>query len=146
MKCLILFVLTSFCLPSARGQTFALQTNIGLQQHIDVFTAGDFSSMYRYHKLNKKILWGGIIAASGAVISFSGIIAYSYLGQGDGTSYHPENVAMENTGKGLLITGAAVTATGFILMILGKIEKNRGYSFEVIAPRSNEIGVAYNFK
>ena len=108
------------------------------------FIASDITSGYRQHRLNKKMLWGGIIAASGAVISFAGIIAYSYLGQGDG--HAPENVSMENTGKGMLIAGAVVTTTGFILMIAGKIEKNRGYAFELIAPRNNEIGVAYNFR
>lgn len=142
---LFLFVLILFCLPPLRGQTFVLN-NPPFPEVTSVWSNGSYQPLYRTGRgLNKKMMWGGIIAASGAVVSFTGVIFYSYIGYADGTSIRPTNMKNVNTGKGLLIAGGAISATGLVLMIAGKIEKNRSYGLELVAPANNELGIAYNF-
>ena len=42
--------------------------------------------------------------------------------------------------------GTTLMAAGLVLAIMGKHERKQGYSIELVIPRNNEVGVAYNFR
>ncbi len=108
------------------------------------FSNANFIAYREHRRLNKKVLWGGITSASGAVVSFAGLMWYSW-GVGDGED-RPDNQSMQNTGKGLMVAGGVMAITGFVLMINGKLENKSRYGLQLIAPKNNEIGFAYTFR
>ncbi len=101
---------------------------------------------YRNHlQRNRKMVAGGIVAGSGGVIVVSGFFVYFYLGFGPDTEHGEMNIPMQNLGAGMMVAGLAMTITGFVIMRMGHNEKKRKYGLELVAPKINEIGLAYNF-
>jgi hypothetical protein len=140
---LFLSAISLLFIPSMHGQTFAV-TQLSNKETSVINTCNytAFAPHRGYKPGNKKIIWGGITAATGGVASVFGMLCYSFA-QGDGED-GPPNGSLENTGKAFLAGGVALAATGFILMITGRTENNR-YGLQIVAPGKNELGIAYNF-
>ena len=139
---IMLFAFIFFNSPHSSCQDLALatrQTGIGYSTS---YSRVDLPA-FRHHKPNKKALAGGIIAGSGFLLADAGGICLFLSGGGDEA---PSNTAMQDAGIGLIVVGLAAAITGGVFAIIGATEVRRGYSLQIIAPKSNEIGIAYNFK
>lgn len=136
---LLAFIL--LCLPS-RGQTFVYQKPL-LTGYSGVNQKLNFA--YHYHKPGtKKMIIGGIMLGSGVLVADGGLITYLWaLPHGD----HPvSSPGMQTFGIVAMAGGAAILTTGIVLLVKGRQERKHGYyGLELIAPRNNEIGLAYNF-
>jgi hypothetical protein len=81
-----------------------------------------------------------MVAAGGGVVFAAGVL---YLSQSAGDDVS-NTKSIQATGLALMGTGLAIAITGGIIGIVGHNEKKR-YGWKIIAPNTNEIGVAYNF-
>lgn len=83
---------------------------------------------------------GGVSALLGGLMMITDESSYaSDPGYNDGHR-------LRRNGSYAIGIGATLMAGGLVLAILGKQEKKRGYSIELVMPRNNEIGIAYNFR
>jgi hypothetical protein len=149
-KTFCLLALIILLCPGMNGQTFALATPSAnpsvILYDLAASPNGGFIAnfAYHHHKRNRKLIIGGIMSLGGMVISFSGGIMYA-LGE-PGEDPYARNTGLQNAGIGVAAVGGAVLITGIILACIGKHEKNNGiYGLQLVSPRRNEIGVAYNF-
>jgi hypothetical protein len=126
-------------IPQTRGQTFAFKA----QPMQDEF---NYSSIANYHHSrphNKKMLIGGIIAASGGLIT---IIGVSMIFIGTETTYDlPPDTGLRDGGIVVGSVGFVIAMVGGIIAAKGLKEKRASYGFKIISPKKNEIGLAYNF-
>jgi hypothetical protein len=88
---------------------------------------------------------GGSVAVSGAIIAAMGFMVYTL-------SYDESNTTQQiqsndNTYHAVLITGLVMVAGGLICIANapGRPGKANRYGLQIIAPKKNELGLAYNF-
>jgi hypothetical protein len=145
-RAIAILALIVLVIPDMKGQSLSYsQSSNETSIATSTFSNTSFVNYHGHKRLNKKMLWGGILAGSGGLTALFGGICYSW-GDGDGTSKRPPSKSLHSFGTTCVIVGGAVAVTGFVLLISGRMERNRGYGFELIAPKPNEIGFAYNFR
>ena len=113
-----------------------------MQEFKDYSTATNVTANWD-RKPNKKALTGGIMAGSGAVMVVGGTFCLLLSGGGDEGQI---NTTLQGVGFGLVIGGAGLAIAGGVMAIIGLTEVRRQYGVQIIAPKRNEIGIAYNFK
>jgi len=89
------------------------------------------------------MLWGGIIAGTGGVISFTGLLMFAL---GSETSDDvPPKTGLRNAGIGVCVVGLATAITGGLIARKGRMERSGRYTFHLASPKRNEIGIACSF-
>ena len=137
---IIVLALILQLIPSSYGQTFASVP----QAEFTPYSQANFTN-YSYHShMGGAKLAGGIIAFSGMTAGFLGVFFYA-VSAGGGSESDPPNYDMQNIGVELMIAGGAMIIGGCALGIGGIIHDHKRYGLHIIAPKKNEIGLAYNF-
>ncbi len=102
------------------------------------------SSPRRYRRpRNPKTKAGAIIAITGGGVVFvNGIVMALVVPGGEDGPIHQSKL---NLGLGIMAAGAVMVITGSILARIGHNEDRHKYGWQIVAPKSNEIGFALNF-
>ncbi len=75
-----------------------------------------------------------------------GVITYWGIKLVQSNRQNPD-VNHQSAGVALTVFGGAMAVTGIVIAIIGINERShRKYAIQMIAPKDNEIGVAYNFR
>lgn len=139
-------ILIAFCPRQTHAQTFAANLPVVKNEITPAAPlAVDFIGYTTSHfQLNMVTKAGFIAMGAGAAIGTVGIIYFlSDLGN---TSSNANAIA--NTGAVLAVSGFAILVAGSGMAIGGGIYNgisHRGNRYSIIAPKKNELGLAYNF-
>ncbi len=130
--------------------TTALQTvddRISLSEKADINASQSFQDVSnRYNAVNhfnQHAAWGGMhtaglimVCAGPPSILIGGVCALV------GAATHGDHEVLIGFGAGLAVVGLVATVVGIPLLIKGAVHDRR---YGLIAPKGNEIGIAYNF-
>ena len=144
--CILAFI--ALLMPHAQGQTFACATQtINNEINPPAINITDYSMG---HKEAKKLAIAGFIGMGAGATLF--VIGVDAIVSSDGTNHstNPTQVAqsqeqMNKVGVALLATGAVVFVAGSVMAICGGIAAHPRHRWSAIAPKGNEVGLAYNF-
>lgn len=123
----------------SRGQTLSLAYGDKPNEFKEYSTA-NFAAYREHGKGTGKIIAGSVIAGSGMFCMGFGALLY-LLNTGDNLDR-----GLQNFSTGLVITGGAMVVAGSIIGIVGVTEKRSTRRWGIVAPKRNEIGLAYSFK
>ena len=134
-------VFVALLLPQAQAQSLAFDTPATTE--FSCYSTANFIN-YRGHKIrSRKTIVGGIVGLSGCALIIPGLLLYSL---GSIQDYEaPPNYGMQHAGIGLMVVGGVMGIVGGAIGISGKAEDRRKYGWHMIAPKNNELGIAYNF-
>lgn len=147
MRKFILVVCVMLTAEHSHAQTFAYtNTEKTLTPALPNYVyAVSYAHRRERKPLEPLILAGGITASLGGIATgIGGFYFYTAFDTYDGTA--PVNKPREDLGTGIMIAGGLVTVGGLVMLIAGKRKSDRAYTWQPIAPKMNEMGLAYNFK
>jgi len=132
---------------NTQGQTFALaSTPKGAE--LSSYTPANFRGNHERRKMGTLALTGGLIAAGGFVTSVVGLVLY--LGEAINTVNNQYGTAPADpyaTGRTVLQVGGCLAIVGGTLGVIGFIRDHneRSGRWGLVAPKPNQMGLAYNF-
>ncbi len=136
------------------AQSLALQISAGLAADNGYSPTVALDGQLHHHKRKKTpalVKIGTITSAPGVMTGIAGAMLYVshfHAQKSNGVRYNsPADERAMHTGGILFFVGGVVGVTGAVLVISGRIRYHysRKYSLHLVAPRSNELGLAYNF-
>ena len=140
-QAIILLAITLLFTPKSKAQTFALSTSTTNK----TFTGYSTTNFINYRS------GGGIgdLTKAGIIVSGAGIVtgvvgAFLFLANASDRS----DPNQRNTGGNVFIAGGVIGGIGLLMSIGGAIydvTEYRKARFGLIAPKRNEIGLAYKF-
>jgi hypothetical protein len=125
--------------PNLKGQSYGFATPVSDKKFIS-FSNVNFTNYEIHSRVSTGSIVGISLLGAGGICAFAGIVLYM---EGGGTH---STQAFDNLTLGLLISGGVMAVTGCILVANGRTHEKRPYNrWNVITPKKNEIGLAYNF-
>jgi len=95
-----------------------------------------------YHDKPNGLVVGGIVMGSVGVASAGVGLIHLWL---TALSEPPQQDVYLHRGLAFVVAGGVLGTVGGILIGVGAHKGRSRYSFEIVAPKSNEIGIAWNF-
>ena len=130
-----------FFIPHFYGQTFASATQL-LKPDISVYSSPDYFNYTSHHRKSPLIIVGIVTGSVGCSMAVVGFLAYmSYDGSAPNAAGNSVNAG--NDFLGIMGAGIALFIAGGSLIING-VSNDRKHKLSLIAPKKNEIGLAYN--
>jgi hypothetical protein len=108
-----------------------------------VFTSAEFLRRKPKYPRDPRIKTGAILAIGGGGVTIAGMLVLVLLYPGGQNGQ--DNQGALYAGLGLMGAGGIMALTGGIMAGKARLESKRRYSWELVTPRRNEIGIAYNF-
>ncbi len=96
------------------------------------------------HRLGAVTITGISLTAASHIVGFMGLAALVHESQ----KSYSLNEDRRKVSPAILGTGAAMFVTGVTMAIVGGVHdarRSKRSSFTIVAPKSNEVGVAWNF-
>ena len=146
---LLLFIMLPACCLHAREIKFANVSTANIPGTLctepgefapAIFSSEAFLAHRRHHPRDPMVKTGAIVAITGGGLFLGGIWTLILFGTGD--DHQAPNKSATNAGLGLMAAGAALAITGGIVAKIGHNRLYR-YGWQLITPKSNEIGIAY---
>ena len=139
----LLMLLSAFIVLSTivvKGQTFAMLPQSTFQSPV-VYSPASFTAFHYHRKICGVAKAGGITASAGFVFAVSGLGYFLVQNLSDG-NYDDHDL---NTSIRLAQIGAGLAIIGFGLGLAGVIHDVHEKGWGVVMPKSNQLGIAYNF-
>ena len=146
-KVVVLVIVILFQHSFASGQTFAMAAEMN-QSKIKVYSTTNIYDSGQNRKMYVSTISDKITMAVGLIVFLDGVFISSGGGllQDGGFGGPLVTDAQKRNGNNVMIVGGIIFLGGTALLINGIVlghSHNRRYG--VAAPKSNEIGLAYNF-